>query len=74
MPDHLLRELDAAASKKGESRASVIREAVATYVASNKDAEADRRYAEAYRRIPEDRDLLTAMEATSAESLKDDPW
>lgn len=74
MPFDLLKQLDAAAEERGESRSSYIREACAQYLASNRDEESDRRYQEAYRRIPEDRELLKSLESASAESLKNDPW
>jgi metal-responsive CopG/Arc/MetJ family transcriptional regulator len=74
MSYELAGELDALARRRGESRAAFIREACAEYIASSEKADADHRYEEGYRRIPEDRELLEALETASAESLKDDPW
>ena len=74
MPADLVEKLDAISYEVEESRAHVIREAVAKYVTAREEEELDRRYEEGYRRYPEDIEELKAMEAASAESLKDDPW
>jgi predicted transcriptional regulator len=49
----LLRQLDKLSRQRRQSRAAVIREACAKYVASARDAELERRYIEGYRRFPE---------------------
>jgi metal-responsive CopG/Arc/MetJ family transcriptional regulator len=52
----LLKELDLAAEEQGESRAKLIREAVAQYLASGRKAALIQRDVEGYRRFPESSD------------------
>ena len=61
-------------TRRDESRSHVIREAVAKYITAREKEDLDRQYEEGYRKFPEDIAELRAMEAASAESLKDDPW
>jgi predicted transcriptional regulator len=74
MPEDLVAKLDAISYEIDESRSFVIREAAARYVTAREEAELDRQYAAAYAKDPEDAEEMKAMEAASAESLKDDPW
>jgi hypothetical protein len=53
MPESLVNELDRLSDEHGESRASVIREAAARYIASAREAEAVREYIESYENDPE---------------------
>lgn len=74
MPEDLVAKLDAISYEVDESRSHVIREALAKYITAREEDELDRQYEEGYRKFPEDVEELSAMEAASAESLKDDPW
>jgi metal-responsive CopG/Arc/MetJ family transcriptional regulator len=53
MPYDLLEQLDAAAEKRGESRAFLVREACAVYIASSRKAALIQRDIEGYTRFPE---------------------
>ncbi len=53
VPEELLRQLDELSERRDQSRSALIREACATYIASLKEAEADRRYIRSYTETPE---------------------
>ncbi len=53
VPEDLLRELDELSEKRDQSRAALIREACAEYMANLAEAEADRRYIRSYTEMPE---------------------
>ncbi len=72
LSDDLLAHLDARAAREGRSRSDLIREAVAGYIAGDRDAEIDRRIVEAYTRLPQE-DLLDA-ERTAAAMVAAEPW
>ncbi len=72
LSDDLLAYLDARAAREGRSRSDLIREAVAGYIAGDRDAEIDRRIVEAYTRLPQE-DLLDA-ERTAAAMVAAEPW
>jgi predicted transcriptional regulator len=61
LDDDLLAALDRLAEAQAESRSSVIRQALALYREAISEGVADLRYADAYRRIPEDLDELAAL-------------
>lgn len=52
MPEELVESLDRMSYERGESRAFVIREAAAKYVADADEAEAVRQYIEGYEKLP----------------------
>ena len=56
MPEDLLGELDALSQQQDRSRAALIREACAEYLASAEEAEKSRQYVEGYEKFPEDED------------------
>lgn len=67
MNEDLLERLDAYSSERGQSRSAFIREACAKYVAKLTEEEADRQYAEAYRKFPEDLGEIKAWTRLAAE-------
>lgn len=60
MHEDLLERLNTYSSERGQSRSAFIREACASYVTNLDEEEADRQYAESYRKFPE--------------STEDDEW
>jgi hypothetical protein len=56
LDEDLVRELDAEANLDGVSRSEIIRRAAHRYLEDAAEREADRVYAEAYRRIPQSED------------------
>ena len=76
MHEDLLERLDTYSSERGQSRSAFIREACARYVTNLDEEEADRRYAESYRKFPEDPGEIKAWtqlvaEVWGAESFED---
>lgn len=77
MPEELVESLDRLSYERGESRAFVIREAAAKYVARAEDAEKARRYIEGYEKFPEDEEEIGLAEASTRElskRLAQDEW
>jgi metal-responsive CopG/Arc/MetJ family transcriptional regulator len=74
MPVDLVEKLDAISYEVEESRAHVIRDAVAQYVTAREEAEADRRYAEAYAKYPEDMEEVEALARAAASALEPENW
>ena len=75
--EDLLRKLDELSVERGQSRAAVIREACAKYIATAEKEELIRQYIEGYRRMPETQDELDFAESSAkalAELLADDTW
>ena len=70
----LLSELDAISRKQDKSRAQLVREACAHYVADIEEAELEKAYVEGYTRIPEDPDLGEAGLKLLAEILPEESW
>ncbi len=73
----LLKELDTLSKKQGKARAEVIREACARYITEVEEAEADRKYIESYRRMPETQEELEWAEMGAKlanEILAEEPW
>ena len=71
LSDELLSQLDARAAREGRSRSELIREAVAGYLAADREAETDRRIVEAYTRQPQ-QDL--GAEWAARRSIAAEPW
>ncbi len=57
LSDKLLAELDARRACEGRSRSEVIREAIETYLASDREAAIDRAIVDGYTRIPPTEDF-----------------
>jgi metal-responsive CopG/Arc/MetJ family transcriptional regulator len=71
LSDELLAQLDARAAREGRSRSELIREAVAGYLAADREAETDRQIVEAYTRQPQ-QDL--GAEWAARRSIAAEPW
>ncbi len=77
MSEDLLGELDALSQQQDRSRASLIRQACAEYLASAEEAEKTSRYIEGYEKFPEDEeDAAWAKmgEQELAKRLAEDEW
>lgn len=72
LSDELLAQLDERVAREGRSRSEVIREAVASYLAGDLQADIDRRIVEAYARRPQE-DLMGAEWAARA-IIAAEPW
>jgi metal-responsive CopG/Arc/MetJ family transcriptional regulator len=72
LSDELISQLDARAAREDRSRSELIREAVAGYLAVDREAEIDRRIVEAYTSQPQ-QDLLGA-DATALAMVAAEPW
>jgi metal-responsive CopG/Arc/MetJ family transcriptional regulator len=74
MSKELLQRLDEASRGRGESRAAIIREACAQYIASAEKAELVRRYIEGYERFPEPAEEPDWRERLAAEVWGEEDW
>jgi metal-responsive CopG/Arc/MetJ family transcriptional regulator len=77
VPEDLLRELDELSEKRDQSRAALIREACAEYMANLEEAEADRRYVQSYTETPdteEEKEWAELGAKMLAELTADDEW
>ncbi len=72
LSDELLSQLDARVAREGRSRSELIREAIAGYLGSDREADIDRRIVESYTRRPQE-DLMGA-EATALAMVTAEPW
>lgn len=72
LSDELLAQLDARAARQDRSRSALIREALAAYLAEDREAEIDRQIVEAYTRQPQE-DLMGAEEIARA-MIAAEPW
>lgn len=68
----LLAALDQEASRTNHSRSQLIREAVQRYLGDSVEADIDRRYVDAYTRIPQATDAWTTELARR--SIAEEPW
>ena len=66
LDDAQVAHLDALALAADDSRSELIRRAIDLYVEAVGQAVADARYAEAYRRVPEDLEELAALRSFAA--------
>ena len=74
LTDELLVQLDARAAREGRNRSELIREALAGYLAADREADIDRRIVDAYTRQPqEDLGAAWAARASIAAENWDDP-
>jgi metal-responsive CopG/Arc/MetJ family transcriptional regulator len=72
LSDELLAQLDERVAREGRSRSEVIREAVASYLAGDLQADIDRRIVEAYARWPQED--LTGAESAARAIIAAEPW
>lgn len=72
--EDLLVLLDQRAATTGRSRSDLIREAVANYLSSDRQAFLDTLVVEGYERLPEPADELGWAEAALRESIAEEPW
>jgi metal-responsive CopG/Arc/MetJ family transcriptional regulator len=68
LDSELVAELDGQAKQARASRSEIIRRACRMFLDSLQEAEWDREYAEAYRRIPEDPHETEALTRLAAEN------
>jgi metal-responsive CopG/Arc/MetJ family transcriptional regulator len=74
MDEKLLKELNKLSQKQKKSRSEFIREACASYVAKTREAEADRKYIEGYRKFPETTEMGEIGMQLLAQILPDEEW
>lgn len=72
LSDELLAQLDERAARDGRARSELIREAIASYLAGDREADTDRRIVAAYGRQPQE-DLTGAQSAARA-LIAAEPW
>ena len=75
LSDELLAQLDARAAREGRNRSDLIREALARYLAADREAEIDRRIVDGYTRQPQTpADLAFAELGTRTMLANLEPW
>jgi len=75
LSDELLAQLDSRAAREGRNRSDLIREALAGYLASDREAEIDRLIVEAYTRQPQTADELAYADLSTRTMLANlEPW
>ncbi len=75
LSDELLAQLDARGAREGRSRSELIREALAGYLAADREAEIDRLIIEGYTRQPQSAEELALADAATRAMLANlDPW
>jgi metal-responsive CopG/Arc/MetJ family transcriptional regulator len=72
LSDELLAQLDERVAREGRSRSELIREALASYLVSDREADIDRRIVEAYARQPQED--LTGAESAALALIAAEPW
>jgi metal-responsive CopG/Arc/MetJ family transcriptional regulator len=72
LSDELLAQLDERVTREGRSRSEVIREAVAIYLAGDREADTDRCIVDAYARQPQED--LTGAESAARAIIAAEPW
>ena len=71
LSDELLQRLDSYRAREGRSRSDVVREAIESYLAADREAEIDRLIVEAYTRQPPE-DVWT--EQAAKQMISAEPW
>ena len=66
LDDDLVDRLDEVARRRGTNRSALLREGAAAVLAADTEAAADRRLIEAYRRLPQDPELVEAAKHLAA--------
>ncbi len=74
LSDDLLAALDREAARRHVSRSALIREAVESHLHPAYDAAIARRYAEGYRRFPEQEWELRWAKRSGLETLEEESW
>lgn len=75
LSDELLAQLDSRAAREGRNRSDLIREALAGYLAADREAEIDRQIVEAYTRQPQTVGELAFAELGTRTMLASlEPW
>ena len=75
LSDELLALLDARAAREGRNRSDLIRQALAGYLAADREAEIDRVIIEAYTRQPQTADELAWVDLGTHTMLANlEPW
>ena len=70
MTEDLVGDLDALSREQDRSRASLIREACAEYIANAEEADKVRRYIDAYERFPEDAEEFADLRRAAIEAME----
>jgi len=70
----LIQALDKVAKERGLPRAEIIRDACKKMLQKLEEDELDRRYAEGYKRIPDDGEFAEAAWKALAEVLEPEDW
>jgi predicted transcriptional regulator len=75
LSDELLAQLDSRAARDGRNRSDLIREALAGYLAADREAEIDRLIVEGYTRQPQTADELALADLSTRTMLANlEPW
>ncbi len=74
LSDELLAQLDARAAREGRNRSELIRDALAHYLAADREAEMDRLIVEGYARHPQTVEDTTAAEWAVRASIIAENW
>ena len=74
LPDSTLEAVEKARKKTGESRSSFLRRAAESMIRREQEREWDRRYVEAYRRMPETVEDTLYSEELAAIIAAENPW
>jgi metal-responsive CopG/Arc/MetJ family transcriptional regulator len=75
LSDELLAQLDERVAREGRSRSDLIRQALADYLASDREAEIDRQIVEGYTRQPQTAAELAYAELGTRTMLANlEPW
>ncbi len=74
VPDTLFRAVERARKKRGQTRSSVVQEALQQWLLAAAQAELVRAYEAGYRRRPEGRREIDQAMATAVGLLEDETW
>lgn len=74
LTEELVSLLDERAGRVKRSRSDLIREAIERYLASDLEAEIDRRIVEGYGRIPQTADEEAWAQRAAREAVREEPW
>lgn len=72
--DELLERLDQYATTVDRSRSAVVRDAVERYIATESEAEKDRRLVEGYTRIPDTGEFDTWALESGRDAIEEESW
>lgn len=74
LTEELVSLLDERAGRVKRSRSDLIREAIERYLASDLEAEIDRRIVEGYSRVPQTPDEEAWAQRAAWEGVREEPW